>query len=96
MLVNSEVIILSYINYSESSIILRIYTKDYGLKSFIIKGIRTKRKSIITLGQLQPLTIIELTFNEKKSTKLSYINSLKLLYPFKSINSNIIKIFHQF
>ena len=92
MLVNSEAIILSYINYSESSIILRIYTKDYGLKSFIIKGIRTKRKSIITLGQLQPLTIIELTFNEKKSAKLSYINSLKLLYPFKSINSNIIKI----
>ena len=92
MLVNTEAIILSYINYSESSIILKIYTKDYGLKSFIIKGIRTKRKSSITLGQLQPLTIIELTFNEKKSAKLSYINSIKLLYPFKSINSKIMKI----
>ena len=44
MLTNSEAIILGYINYSETSIILKAYTKDFGFKSFIIRGIRTKKK----------------------------------------------------
>ena len=46
MLANTEAIILGYINYSESSIILRAYTKDFGYKSFIIRGIRTKKKKL--------------------------------------------------
>ncbi len=91
MLTNSEAIILGYINYSETSIILKAYTKDYGFKSFIIRGIRTKKKKKITLGQLQPLTILDIEFNNKNNT-LSYLKSIKIIDPFVSLNNNIIKI----
>ena len=53
MLVNTEAIILGYINYSETSIILKSYTKDFGSKSFIIRGIRSKKKKKITTLSLQ-------------------------------------------
>ena len=92
MLANTEAIILGYINYSESSIILRAYTKDFGYKSFIIRGIRTKKKKKITLGQLQPLTILDIEFNNLKNNNLSYLKSIKLIETFTSINSDIIKI----
>ena len=92
MLANTEAVILGYINYSESSIILRAYTKDFGHKSFIIRGIRTKKKKKITLGQLQPLTILDIEFNNSKNNNLSYLKSIKILETFTSINSNIIKI----
>ena len=75
MLANTEAIILGYINYSESSIILRAYTKDFGYKSFIIRGIRTKKKKKITLGQLQPLTILDIEFNNLKNVE--YANSIQ-------------------
>ena len=92
MLANTEAIILGYINYSESSIILRAYTKDFGYKSFIIRGIRTKKKKKITLGQLQPLTILDIEFNNSKNNNLSHLKSIKIIETFTSINSDIIKI----
>ena len=92
MLTNSEAIILGYINYSETSIILKAYTKDFGFKSFIIRGIRTKKKKKITLGQLQPLTILDIEFNNTKNNKLSYLKTIKVIEPFSSINNDIIKI----
>ena len=92
MLTNSEAIILGYINYSETSIILKAYTKDFGFKSFIIRGIRTKKKKKITLGQLQPLTILDIEFNNTKNNKLSYLKTIKVIEPFSSINNDIIKL----
>ena len=91
MLTNSEAIILGYINYSETSVILKTYTKDYGFKSFIIRGIRSKKRKKITLGQLQPLTILDIEFNNN-STKLSYLKTIKIIEPYTSINNDIIKI----
>ena len=92
MLDNSEVIILGYINYSETSIILKAYTKDFGFKSFIIRGIRTKKKKKIALGQLQPLTILDIEFNNSKNDRLSYLISIKIIEPFISINTEILKM----
>ena len=80
MLTNSEAIILGYINYSETSIILKAYTKDFGFKSFIIKGIRSKKKKKITLGQLQALTILDIEFNNTKNNSLSYLKNIKIKY----------------
>lgn len=91
MLTNSEAIILGYINYSETSVILKTYTKNYGFKSFIVRGIRSKKRKKITLGQLQPLTILDIEFNDK-STKLSYLKTIKIIEPYTSINNDIIKI----
>ena len=91
MLTNSEAIILGYINYSETSVILKTYTKNYGFKSFIVRGIRSKKRKKITLGQLQPLTILDIEFNNN-STKLSYLKTIKIIEPYTSINNDIIKI----
>ena len=91
MLTNSEAIILGYINYSETSVILKTYTKNYGFKSFIVRGIRSKKRKKITLGQLQPLNILDIEFNDN-STKLSYLRTIKIIEPYTSINDDIIKI----
>ncbi len=92
MLTNSEAIILGYINYSETSVILKAYTKDFGFKSFIIKGIRSKKKKKITLGQLQALTILDIEFNNSRNNSLSYLKNIKIIEPFSTVNNEIIKI----
>ena len=44
MLVSTEAIVLSYIKYSETSIIVKCFTESDGLKSYLIKGIRSIKK----------------------------------------------------
>jgi len=51
MLVSTEAISLNYIKYSETSIIVKCFTKSNGLKSYLLKGIRTsKKKKKLILG----------------------------------------------
>jgi DNA repair protein RecO (recombination protein O) len=44
MLVSTEAIVLSYLKYSETSIIVKCFTQSDGLKSYLIKGIRSVKK----------------------------------------------------
>jgi len=49
MLVSTEAISLNYIKYSETSIIVKCFTKSNGLKSYLLKGIRTSKKKKLIL-----------------------------------------------
>ena len=37
---NSRAIALTYLKYSESSIIVKLFTEEHGLQTFIVKGVR--------------------------------------------------------
>ena len=59
MLQKTEGIVLKTLKYSETSVITKIFTREYGLNSFIIPGVRSSRnKSKSNL--FQPLQILEL------------------------------------
>ena len=50
---DDEALILSYINYSETSIILKVFTKKYGVQKGFVKGAKNKKKSsIFEVGNL--------------------------------------------
>ena len=44
---DDEALILSSINYSETSIILKVFTKKYGVQKGFVKGAKSKKKSSI-------------------------------------------------
>ena len=41
---NDEALILSSINYSETSLILKVFTKKYGIQKGLVKGAKSKKK----------------------------------------------------
>ncbi|MFL2636648.1 MAG: recombination protein O N-terminal domain-containing protein [Flavobacteriaceae bacterium] len=65
MLVSTESISLNYVKYSETSIIVKCYTKSDGIKSYLLKGIRSPKKKSLNIGLFQPLTILEIDANHK-------------------------------
>ena len=91
MVYSTEAIVLGYINYSETSVIVKCFTKKYGVKSYFIKGIRSNKKSKIQLGHLQRLNIIDIESKENKKGELSYLKNIRSLISFQSINSDILK-----
>jgi DNA repair protein RecO (recombination protein O) len=80
----SKGIVLSYIKYSETSIIVRIFTREFGLKSFIINGARSK-SSKSKMAFYQPLTLLDLVIYDKEGTSLNRISEAKLALPFQLI-----------
>ena len=50
---DDEALILSFINYSETSLILKVFTKKYGVQKGLVKGAKNKNKSsIFEVGNL--------------------------------------------
>ncbi|SNS39702.1 DNA replication and repair protein RecO [Belliella buryatensis] len=90
MLKKSQGIVLSYIRYQETSIIVRIFTRELGLKSYIVNGVRVaKGKNKMAL--YQPLTILDLVVYDKESLSLNRISEAKLQYPYQQIPFDYIR-----
>jgi DNA repair protein RecO (recombination protein O) len=68
---NDKGFLIQRIPFSETSIIVKIFTENQGLKSFMIKGGRKKHASI-----LQALSYIEFTFYQKNDEQLANLYEL--------------------
>lgn len=77
MLYSTEGIVFKALKYSESSLILDIYTIDKGLRSYIVSGVRGKKPKI-SPGIVQPMQQVYLTAYDKPAEKLSRIKEVKL------------------
>lgn len=84
MLVKTHGLVLSYIRYKDSSIIVKIFTKDLGLKSYIVNGVRSLG-SKSKMAFYQPLTLLELVVYNKETANLNRISELKLLQGYQRI-----------
>ena len=63
MICQSQAIVLNKINYSNSSLICKIFTVEFGKVSIIAKGARKKTSPNSAL--LQPLNIIDVIYYYK-------------------------------
>ncbi|MCF8228569.1 MAG: DNA repair protein RecO [Bacteroidales bacterium] len=90
MLHKTRGIVLQSIKYSESSNILKIYTEAFGLKSYIIRGLR-KSKSRTKASLFQHLSLLELVVYDKDKKDIQNIKEVRPAYIFRDIPFNINK-----
>ncbi|MCE7057896.1 DNA repair protein RecO [Algoriphagus sp. AGSA1] len=77
MLKKTQGIVLSSIRYKESSIIVKIFTRELGLKAYLVNGVRAQgNKTKIAL--YQPLTLLDLVVYDKDSAGLQRISDAQL------------------
>lgn len=88
----SQAISLTYIKQGESSIISKVFTKEKGLQTFIVKSVRSK-SSKKKLAYFEPLNLlnIEAVFNAKKN--LQYLNEIGIAKHFKVTPNKVYKNF---
>lgn len=90
MLEKTEGIVLKSIPYRESSNIVQIYTKDWGLKSFIIKGGR-KKNATIHSSLFQPMQLLNIVAYVNNKSNISQLKEVSILENLNNIYCNIIK-----
>ena len=90
MLLATRGIVLKTVKYSESSIIAKIYTEEFGLRSYIVKGV-TGKKSHHKKSLLQGLSLLNMVVYEKSTAGLQNIREMEPAFIFKSIPYDIRK-----
>ena len=89
MIEKTEGIILSVIDYGETSKILNVITKQYGIIGIIAKGAKNYKSDLRSVTD--KLTYGSFNIYYKKD-KLSILSSVDVIDNFKSIKKNIDKI----
>lgn len=90
MFVNTRGIVFQKINYSESGIIVKIYTEEFGVSSFMVRGVKSKRGTMKS-AYFQPLTILDLVITHKERKNLHNIKEAKVSYAYRDIFSDPVK-----
>jgi DNA repair protein RecO (recombination protein O) len=90
MLHKTDGIVLRAIKYSETSIIAKIYTRAFGLQSYIVKGVRGE-KSKNKAASFQPGNILQLDVYKRNNKDLNFIKEYRLLHFFPSVRLDILK-----
>ncbi|TFV93720.1 DNA repair protein RecO [Algoriphagus kandeliae] len=84
MIRKTEGIVISCIRYQESSVIVKIFTRELGFKSYIVNSVRKAgNKSKIAL--YQPMTMLDLVVYEKEGAGLQRISEAKTNHPYQLI-----------
>lgn len=89
--INTKAIVLSSLKYSDTSLIVKCYTAEKGLKSYLLRGIFKKSKNALKIGYFQPLTQLTIVANHSTKSTLHSIKEVHVLHSYTSIHSDIVK-----
>ena len=91
MLQKTRGIVLSYFRYRETSVIVRIYTEEFGLQSYLVNGVRSAKSKSNRIAFFQPLTLLDMVVYYKPGKDLHRLSEVKINYPFQHIPFDIAK-----
>lgn len=90
MLYKTRGIVLHHIKYSETSVIVTVYTESFGRQAYLINGVRSKKARIKT-NMLQPLFLLNMEVYHKSSRELQRVKEIQNDFVFSSLPYDIRK-----
>jgi DNA repair protein RecO (recombination protein O) len=90
MITKTRAIVLHQLKYSESSVIVTMYTETSGRQSYMINGIRSSRAKTKT-ALLQPLSLLEIEAYHKVGRDVQRIKELRMADVYRNIPFDISK-----
>ena len=90
-LVNTKAIVLSSLKFGDTSLIVKCYTQEEGVKSYLLRGILKPKKKGIKAAYFQPLTQLYIVANHNNKNTLNAIKEVRVINPYKTIHTGIVK-----
>lgn len=89
--VTTKAIILSSLKYGDTSLIVKCYTQEEGVKTYLIRGVLKSKKSGLKAAYFQPLTQLRIVANHNSKNTLNSIKELQVIHPYKTFHTDIVK-----
>jgi DNA repair protein RecO (recombination protein O) len=90
MIEKTKGIVLHQIRYSDSGIVVWLYTRDFGRQSFMIKGIRNRKSGKHSVF-FQPMSILDMVIYYKESRGMQTLKEFSVSYTPSDIYFNVKK-----
>lgn len=90
MLQATRGLVLRATKFSDSSLICRIYTEHFGVRSYIINGVRSP-KARVKAGQLRPMSLLNLVVYYREGREVDRIKELSPAYLYQGLPGNVYK-----
>lgn len=90
MLHKTRGIVLKTTQYSESSVVVKIFTEKFGIQSYLINGVK-KPKAKIPMNILQPLHLVDMIVYHKVTTQIQRVSEVRPSPVFRTIPYQVIK-----
>ncbi|MBT8260093.1 MAG: DNA repair protein RecO [Flavobacteriaceae bacterium] len=91
MLTSTKAIVLSKLKFRDNDLIVKCYSNQYGIISFLLKGVLKSKKGKFKIAYFQELTLLDLEIDYRDTRSLQYIKEIKLSNHFYSIHTNVVK-----
>jgi len=90
MIAKTRGIVFRFTKFRETSIIVTIFTEQFGLQTYIVNGVRSKSaKNKIAL--YQPLTLLNLVVYHRDNANIERIKEISCLHPYRTLSSDVRK-----
>src|SRR5512140_2137561 len=90
MITSTGAIILHQLKYTDSGIIVQVYTRKFGRLSVLIKGMRNKKAGRHNI-HFQPLSVLDLVIYFRASRGIQLLKEFSVSYSPAGIQNNVIK-----
>lgn len=91
MLIKTKAIVLSKLKYRDNDLIVKCYTSQRGLVSYLLRGVLKSSKGSAKTAYFQPLSQLQIEENYKANQSLQFISDVKLDLVYQSLHTNILK-----
>lgn len=91
MLIKTTGIVLSKLKYRDNDLIVKCYTSQRGVVSYLLRGVLKSKKGSAKIAYFQPLSQLQIEENYRANQSLQFISDVKLDTVYKSLHTNILK-----
>ena len=91
MIINTKAIVLATVRYKDHAVIVNCYTKDHGVKSYLVHGIFKSKKGKMNPAYFQLLTQLEIQASHHPNKELHKLKEVRINQHYQSLHSNIYK-----
>jgi DNA repair protein RecO (recombination protein O) len=91
MLQATRGIVLRSVKYGETSLISTIFTEQYGVRSYLVKGVRTNKTRNSRAGLLQPATLLDLSVYFRSQKNLQHLREFHPAHVYRSLQEEVVK-----
>ena len=88
MIISSSAIVLSKLKYRDNDLIIKLFVRELGLTSFIVRGGSKKNKT----NYFQQLSLLEIEFDFNSKKNLHYFKDFESKYNLKTIHTDFKKM----
>ncbi len=91
MIITTNAIVLSKLRYRDNDLIVKCYTQQFGVLSFLLRGVLKSKKGLTKTAYFQLLSQLQLVIVYNQNRSLHTIKEAKINHLYGSLHTHILK-----